>query len=238
MIWLGKFLLTAFVRDPMTINDLFRMFYVPIAFMWFIYVLFFIEVVTILLDWFAKGKELLVLGFMLIPSFFIAQGKTVVSLTLTFLFWYYYGSLILLAKNRIAPPIAKFRVLFLIVSFILWMACFASNIYYQVPYMIIAERAWAVVFFITLCCNWNTDTKIKKLLNYLGACSMYIYILNPLIINGLRQIMVRLGVDNLYVSFIVFFFVTIAIACGIREIAKRVPPLEFILSPRKYLIKK
>ena len=104
--------------------------------------------------------------------------------------------------------------------------------------MIIAERAWAVVFFITLCCNWNTDTKIKKLLNYLGACSMYIYILNPLIINGLRQIMVRLGVDNLYVSFIVFFFVTIAIACGIREIAKRVPPLEFIFSPRKYLIKK
>lgn len=53
-IWLGKFALSAFVRDPMSVSDLLNMFYVPIAFMWFIYVLFFVEVAILLFDKYSK----------------------------------------------------------------------------------------------------------------------------------------------------------------------------------------
>ncbi len=67
---------------------------------------------------------------------------------------------------------------------------------------------------------------------------MYIYILNPIIINGLRQVLVRLNFTDIAVNFFTFFFGAIVIACMIGEVGKRFAPVGFIFSPRKYIIKK
>lgn len=50
LIWLGKFTLSAYVKNQVGIDTLFNMFVTPIAFMWFIYVLFFIEIIVFVID--------------------------------------------------------------------------------------------------------------------------------------------------------------------------------------------
>ena len=50
LIWFGKFTLSAYVKNQVTLDTLLNMFITPIAFMWFIYVLFFIEVIVYTID--------------------------------------------------------------------------------------------------------------------------------------------------------------------------------------------
>lgn len=235
-IWLGKFTLSAFVKNPMHLSDLYNMFYVPIAFMWFIYVLFFVEVIVAILDKISKCNFAIVLLLLAVPLTIVGISNDVVNLTSRFAFWYYAGGLFYLGRKYLPLTIVIKRWA-LVVIFLLWVSSFGLDFIGFCTQIKQLQKAFAVLFFMLLCYDWTNDNKLKNILNYIGVCSMYIYILNPLIINGLRQVMVRIGIDNLYVSFAVFFIVTIAIACGIREIAKRFPPLEFIFSPRKYLIK-
>lgn len=80
--------------------------------------------------------------------------------------------------------------------------------------------------------------RTNKLLNYLGNKTMYVYILNPIIINGLRQVLVKLHISSITVNFFFFFFGALIIACLIGEIGKKFPPVGFVFTPRKYIIKK
>lgn len=42
IIWFGKFALSSMVKNQVSVDDLLDMFVTPIAFMWFIYILFFV----------------------------------------------------------------------------------------------------------------------------------------------------------------------------------------------------
>ena len=66
---------------------------------------------------------------------------------------------------------------------------------------------------------------------------MYIYILNPIIINGLRQVLlsVDIAANNITINIVAIFVGTLVIACLIGELGKRVTPIGFIFTPRKVL---
>ena len=242
VIWFGKFTLSAYVKNQVSLNDLADMFVTPIAFMWFIYVLFFVEIIIFLIDKIAnwRWEATLCLLFIIYVTLHltIGRGKDVFNLTFYYLFWYYLGGIFVYYKEFIENRAKQFVVW----GGILWIALFTVHIFIKdTP----ADRINGVIyriastFYVCLFFKlYDAQTKTNFLLNYLGNKTIYIYILNPIIINGLRQILVKMNITNIGVSFFTFFFGALVIACVIGEIGKRFAPVGFIFSPRKYIIKK
>lgn len=238
VIWFGKFTLSAYVKNQVTFNDLMDMFVTPIAFMWFIYILFFVEIIIFLIDKYIHWKYEYTLGllFLVYIAFHLTtgRGKDVFHLTPYYLFWYYLGGIFVYYKD----VLYKNNRLIMTIGGVIWIVCFiihalTKNGIFNILFCL-GSTIWVCLFFKEHC----SDTKINKLLNYLGNKTMYIYILNPIIINGLRQLLVKLDFTNITVNFFTFLLGALIIACIIAEIGKRFPPVGFIFSPRRYIIKK
>ncbi len=103
LIWFGKFTLSAYVKNQVSINDLAEMFITPIAFMWFIYVLFFVEIIVFMVDKITHWKWEVILGLLFIVyasiHLTIGRGKDVFNLTSYYLFWYYLGGIFIYYKD-------------------------------------------------------------------------------------------------------------------------------------------
>lgn len=242
VIWFGKFTLSSYVRNQVTINDLLDMFVTPIAFMWFIYVLFFVEVIIFVIDKLTiRWRWELILAVLFIVYVFVqmrATGEDVFHRTPYYLFWYYFGGIFVFYKETINTNAHKLMY----GGGILWIIAFALHIGLKNTPM---DKILGIVFvlsstlFVTMLFKqYQSENKINALLNYLGNKTMYIYILNPIIINGLRQALVKANITDITINFITFFLGAIFIACLIAQIGKRFAPVGFVFTPRKYIIKK
>ena len=105
LVWLGKYIFSSYVKNPVTMDDLLNMFVVPIAFMWYIYVLFVIEVLVILIDKFVLFSYRYKLAFFFFLCFSLAltttYSKDIFWRTSFFIFWYYLGGLFYSHKEKI-----------------------------------------------------------------------------------------------------------------------------------------
>jgi len=244
LVWLGKFVLSAYVRYEVSVDDLLQMFVTPIAFMWFIYVLFFIEIIVYLVDKYIRGQY----GIILLCYFAVyvalvlttGRGKDVFHLTSYYLFWYYLGGFFVYYKEKLSDR----KLIY--INGICWIILFSIYTIWKIlsvnilfsKLLIIGYTMCSVLFVLLICQQYARFGRLSLALNYFGRKSMYLYILNPIIINGTREILIKCGINNMYVNMIAFFLSAIVIACLIAKIAKHVSYVEFPFSPRKYLLKK
>lgn len=241
VIWLGKFLLSAYVHKQVGIENLLEMFYKPVAFMWFIYALFFIEVLIFMIDKWGAGydKKLVLYFFIYVMGHLTIGGKgeSVLTMTPYFMFWYYAGGFFLQYSafvNRNACSLCALGGGF-------WIFFFTLDTLAEVHLMGISSVLYtigSVTFILLFCRLYAKNGQITRVFNYFGRKTMYLYILNPISINGIRVLLVKLGITNMYVNLFLFFIGAVVISSIVAEIAQRVPVVEFIFSPRKYLIKK
>lgn len=248
LIWLGKFILSAYVKNNVEIDDLIGMFVTPIAFLWFIYVLFFVEVIIYMIDKLVKPRYELALLFTFVLYVIVhlesgSRGEDVLRSTLYFCFWYYLGGVFVLYKDRISNNIRQI----ICAGLVLWITLFIisviveefSNGHNIIVYSLrILYTLGAVAFVLLFSKEFTEQGLLTRWLNYLGINTMYLYILNPIIINGTREVLVVCNIQNMYINMVLFFINAVMLACLIAEVAKRVPLIEFSFSPRKYLIKK
>ena len=241
LIWLGKFTLSSMVKNQVSVDDLLDMFVTPIAFMWFIYILFFVEVIALFVNRWSKNKYLITLLVLFIFScsemfYRFGDGADIYHKIPKFLFWYYLGGCLVLYKEAFAF-LEKTSIHITLLT--LWIAAFSANFYLNLCGFGIIVTMLGVFAWVALYVNKNVTHAIDKWMHYLGKRTMYIYILNPLIINGIWQILKKFGWGgHLPLTMLCFIFGTLIIACTIANIAPKIPPLEFIFSPRKYIIKK
>lgn len=201
-IWLGKFLLSSFVRDPVSVNDLYRMFVTPIAFMWFIYILFFVEILAFLIDKLSKGAYLPVLMVLFVISYttrFYPFGVVIdiYHRVPYYLFWYYLGGVLVLYKEQLSAYLGK-RLLTVSLG-ILWVASYTYGYMEDLGYFSIIKNLLGVAFWVSLFKDQDVKNVFNKAFHYLGKRTMYIYILNPLIINGTWQILKKLELGGYFV---------------------------------------
>ena len=240
-IWLGKFASSAYVKNQVSINDLLDMFVTPIAFMWFIYVLFFVEIIIYALDKLTRWRwelALTVLFVVYVIMQITTKGDDVFRRTAYYLFWYYLGGIFVFYKDLINSNTKKLIAgggLLWIIAFILHLELNNTIMDKLLGIVYALSSTMFVTMFFRKYCSEN---KVNSLLNYLGNRTMYIYILNPIIINGLRQVLVKTQINDIAINFITFFLGAILIACLIAEIGKRFALVGFIFTPRKYIIKK
>lgn len=241
LIWVGKFTLSSMVKNQVSVDDLLDMFVTPIAFMWFIYILFFVEIIALFINrWAAKCYEvtLAVLLVISMSSSFVPFGVSadIFHRVPFYLFWYYLGGCLVLYKDRLSFLDKRHTSLALCV---LWIVGFSSNFFLNLGIFSVIVTTLGVFTWISMYMNKSITNILDKWMHYLGKRTMYIYILNPLIINGTWQILKNLGWGGyLLITMLCFVFGTLIIACTIANIAPKIPPIEFIFSPRKYIIKK
>lgn len=241
VIWFGKFMLSNFVRDKVVIADLYDMFVTPIVFMWFIYILFFVEIIALFVNKWTNNKYLTTLAVLFvisISSSFIPFGKgaDVFHRIPHYLFWYYLGGCIILFKDKLSFLGKKHMTVW---GALLWVVGFTLHFFLHFGKFGVVVTFFGVFFWVSLYLNKDISGKINSFFHYLGKRTMYIYILNPLIINSIWQLLNKLNsVGYMPATMLCFIFGTLIIACGISNIAPKIPPLEFIFSPRKYIIKK
>lgn len=241
LIWLGKFTLSAYVKNQVSLDTLLNMFTTPIAFMWFIYVLFFVEVIIYTIDKLTQCKftTMLWVTFLayLVVHLLVGYGDDVFRRVPYFCFWYCLGGIFVCFKKQIYRKSKSIMAC----GGGIWVVFFIIHVFTDDIISNISNVIYCLgsLLFICLFFKRNSEERIKnKILNYLGNKTMYIYILNPIIINSLRQFLVKIDFANiLWINFFVFLLGTIIIACVIAEIGNRFAPLGFIFTPRKYLIK-
>ena len=195
LIWVGKFTLSSMVKDQVSVDDLLDMFVTPIAFMWFIYILFFVEIIALFINrWAAKRYEvtLAVLLVISISSTFIPFGVSadIFHRVPFYLFWYYLGGCLVLYKDRLSFLDKRHTSLALCV---LWIVGFSSNFFLNLGIFSVIVTTLGVFTWISMYMNKSITNILDKWMHYLGKRTMYIYILNPLIINGTWQILKNLG---------------------------------------------
>ena len=241
LIWVGKFTLSSMVKNQVSVDDLLDMFVTPIAFMWFIYILFFVEIIALFINrWAAKCYEvtLAVLLVISMSSSFVPFGVSadIFHRIPYYLFWYYLGGCLVLYKDRFSFLEKGNTSLALCV---LWIVGFSTNFFLNLGKFGIIVTLLGVFTWVSLYINKSINNISDKWMHYLGKRTMYIYILNPLIINGTWQTLKKVnGGGYLPITMFCFIFGTLIIACTIANIAPKIPPIEFIFSPRKYIIKK
>lgn len=240
-IWLGKFILSSFVKNQVLINDLYDMFITPIAFMWFIYILFFVEVIALFIDRLMKSRFFIPLIGLLLISFStqfydFGNAADIYHRVPYYLFWYYLGGILVLFKDwvtRLGRPKVT------LVLGVLWIGSYTFGFFVGWGVFSMIRGLFGVAFWLSLLRDKELRGAVNKSLHYLGKRTMYIYILNPLIINGIWQILKKLDMGgHLFVTMLLFIGGVLLISCTIANVAPKIPPIEFIFSPRKYLIKK
>ena len=236
-IWLGKFMLSTYVKNQVSLDTLFNMFVMPIAFMWFIYVLFFIEVIVYVFDCTFKTKYTVILALTFVLYAYqygwVGRNPDIIHRLSYFTFWYCLGGLFVYIKDIFNKKCLQ------IGGGILWIIGFILYIYFDKNKSLgIIYTLSSVLFICTFFRHKNISNRINVVLNYFGNKTMYIYILNPIIINGLRQVLVKLQISNITINLIAFFFGALFISCLTGEMGKFFTPIGFIFQPRKYLIKR
>lgn len=240
-IWFGKFMLSSFVKNQVSINDLYDMFITPIAFMWFIYILFFVEVIALFIDRLMKSRFFIPLIGLLLISFTtqfydFGNGADIYHRVPYYLFWYYLGGILVLFKDLVS---CLGRPKVTLVLGLLWIGSYTFGFFVGWGVFSMIRGLFGVAFWLSLYRAKELIGAVNKSLHYLGKRTMYIYILNPLIINGIWQILKKLDMGgHLFVTMLLFIGGVLLIACTIANVAPKIPPIEFIFSPRKYLIKK
>ena len=232
----GKILFSQFVKNQIGISALFDIFVTPIAYLWFLYALFIIEVVVLLLDLVIKDRQWIKLLCLFIVFFYEQQhhGLNALQWSAYYIFWY-YAAFVLLRFDL--NKIHKNKVLLCCIFFAWIIVSLVSFNTYNF-WSIFAEMVLASMFVYGLLYKCSANKLAPRFLNYVGGITMYMYILNPIVINATRPLLHKIGVDSPVVNLIMFVITAVIVSIAVAEVGKRVAVMDCVFNPRKHIAKR
>lgn len=203
-IWLGKFIFSKWVTRPVGVKDLFMMFLNPIAFLWFIYILFFIEILVAGLDKVTNYKTEIIFAAALIMALsrcFITTNIKLVDRVLYYPICYTSGLMFYKYRDVLKKNISVF------ISVILSLACWWLVFNYRDNRIaVILINISSIIMITSVIYKIRCNSSEKNFISFLGQISIYIYILHPIILNVIRVCLLKLHISIIPVWFVVLFF--------------------------------
>lgn len=229
LVWVGKFSFSKFVEKKVSLFDLFDMYVNPIAFMWYIYVLFLIMAVIACLDVLLNknyaiitviGIVLLIMDVVLAPSI-ISVDKFMRNFIIFFIGVIISNYKKILDNKIVFACISIIFCLFTVLTF----SYSESNLW-----IVVVENISGSLFFLFL------FYKIKKyssnILTLLGENTLYIYILHPIILSLVRLVLMKGQVTNRMIWYLLMLVLGICTPLLYSYNTKKLWILNILFKPR------
>lgn len=234
LIWIGKTIFSAYVVRTVSLSDLLLMLVRPVAFMWFLYVLFVICMMVMILDRVShfNDKILISAGLLFIMLYLVfLPEEVVIRKTLQNFLPFVAGILIYDHMEILGHKILNAASG--IAGVILCVACYVFENRQCIHILdalhsIIVPYVLFSVFFHFRHCRF-------AVLGRLGKESLYLYIIHPVAANFVRMIFIRNGIENIWIWMLCLLAAGIGIPYLFALMAKRCVILECVFKPRKYI---
>ena len=235
----------AVVRVPTTIFDLINIYKQPLGVSWYIYVLWSILIIYGLLSIVIKNRRILFLISVLAYccTLFVQTDIYIIQKTLVWGVCFLLGSILSeIRLNRIDSK--KFLLFFIAFDFIYMLAWF---LLYEVDskkdYVSYSNPGlWGIAFVVCILFAFiifpKTENKTPRIFEYFskyGKDSLGIYILHAPICSMLRILMLKMGINSVFIHVIVGILLGWYLSIFATYIMKKIPILNIVLLPQKYI---
>ncbi len=235
-IWLGKFVFSKWVTRQVEVKDLFMILLNPIAFLWFIYILFFIEIIIAGLDKTTKYKTEIIFSITVLMAFsrcFITTNIKLVDRVLYYPICYTAGLMFYKYRDVLKKNISV--ILSMTISIVCWCLVFnhRSNMF-----LVILINVSSITMIASLFYKIRCSSNKKNFISFLGQISIYIYILHPIILNVIRVCLLKLHISVIFVWLVVLFCGGVIGALDYYWLTTKIWLLDFPFKPRKIYLSK
>lgn len=235
LIWIGKSIFSQWVAKPVSIIDLISMYISPIAFAWYLYVLFIITIIVFFIDKLTKGNNIVQLIisilFILIQEIFDPTNITIHKVLHNTLF--FVTGMILSRNLSYITGFYKLVICGLIFSVLTIVHYHYDNVWVILD---AATHLGGALFFLML--FYRMRNLSNKLLIQIGKYTIYIYLLHPIILNSIKAIYLKTDITNILFWLVSMIFLGILIPYQYGILANKYKLLELLFRPRKYILKK
>lgn len=235
----------ASVRVPTTISDLLNIYKDPLGVSWYLYILWSILIIYGLVSIIIKNRRTLFLISLCAYCFtlFIPTNIFIVQRTLVWGICFFLGSVLSeIHFNKINSK--KFLFFFIIFDFIYMLAWF---LFYEVDskkdYVSYSNPGlWGIAFIVCILVAFvlfpQMEKNFPKIFVYFtkyGKDSLGIYILHAPICSMIRIIMLKVGINSVFLHIIVGISLGWYLSILATNILKKTPFLNIVLLPQNYI---
>ncbi|HFR5552760.1 TPA: acyltransferase family protein [Streptococcus pneumoniae] len=235
----------ASVRVPTTIHNLLNIYRYPLGVSWYLYTLWSILIVYGLLSIVFKNRKslFLVSVFAYIFTLFIQIDIFIVQRTLVWGICFFLGS-VLSEIHFDKINLKKFLFFFVLFDFIYMFAWF---LFYEVgskkDYVsYINPGLWGIAFIVCVLVAFAIFPKMEKnfpktflYFTKYGKDSLGIYILHAPICSMIRILMLKVGINSVFLHVVVGIVLGWYLSILATYILKKIPFLNIVLLPQKYI---
>lgn len=231
LVFLGKYVFSDYVTYKINLNDLFFMFINPIAFLWFIYILFFISVLIGVLERVTQFNSILLIcifSIMLLVRCFVTTNIKLIDRVLFYPIFYYLG---VIAENNSFIVRRRREGIY----FIAFLSFFVLHYYkYNNMFYTVCVNLFGILFFATLFSSVNF-LRNSKLLSFLGFRTLYIYIIHPIVLNIVRVFLLKYQIYPIMIWMITLILTGTICPIVYKCFADKFWIFDLPFRPRKYL---
>lgn len=219
------------VNTSRGIDDLLKIFNNPIAPYWFLYALLSIFIIVPILEKILKNdkkKIMIIFVILKIVSIFIKTNIYFVDSIKSYSIYFYLGSIIVDEKN-----LNKTKTTILIFIYIIFSIIFYRFKDYIPTYMNEIIKVFFAILGIYICINIFKNIKKVTFLDTFKEYTFQIYLLHTIFAAGMRIILIKVGIYNYIIHFIMGLIVSIYMPVIISLISKKIKYTNFFFYPIK-----
>lgn len=245
-----KFLAKSLVNSQLSLKNLLMIWIYPISFLWFLYALLLISLISLFLKRLGMNKRpLVILAGSLICKMVVAfilntdllQSEEISSSiffdVFKFYFWYVLGEYLagLLSDERRQELLSIKNGFVIIFLFLFAVAVYLSSFHYEIQSVFVEFlfECCGIGIFVLIAMKISTS----KLLELIGKQTLPIYLLHGYVISFVRVVLNKLHIPMVHglVPMLLGTVLGVAIPLLIYELSTKIKGLDFVFYPQRYI---
>jgi hypothetical protein len=221
------------VNNILSWQDLFMLPVKPFEYFWFLYVLILIFCIVEIADYLFKNDFMvfLLLFCVTISNWYLPSDIFIIDKTLNMMIYFYIAKLL---QKNIGAIQDKRIILLAIVVFISlhYYNKYTEDIYTGLNFIIAVSITIPV---LAICSQMKTDNRYFHYFAQIGRQTMPVYILHVPIASAVRMALLKTGMDNLLLHFVIGITIAWFASIYIYRLASKNKYADFLFYPLKYI---
>ena len=232
-VWFLKYFMGSNVRIVLDWTDLLLIPIKPIEYLWFLYALLLIFIIVEVLDYVFKNNiiVLCIVFAITIICWSYPTESYLLNQTMRMITFFYMGKM--LRQNIAIFKDPLFFILCISAYIILqYVNIVTDNTERSFNFVIAMAGAFAV---LGIAVRLNEKSAFFRYFCKIGKITMPVYLLHPPIASATRMFLLKIGIENIIVHFVLGFLIVWFLTMGIYKIASKFKYGDFLFYPGKYI---